>query len=68
VSADLPVIFPTLESAGYTSCAHPRVRVNTAGDLTKPLTECMDCGAQGGHNGWATGGYLNWPRAPLYVP
>jgi hypothetical protein len=67
MGADLPVIFATLEIAGYTACAHPRVRVNTTGDLTKPLTECMDCGAQNNGGSW-TGGYLNWPRAPLLVP
>ena len=63
----LPPLFPTLADAGYTSCQHPRVRVNTTGNLSLPLTQCMDCGAESDGNVW-TGGYLNWPRAALLVP
>lgn len=63
----LPPVFATLMDAGYTSCSHPRVRVNTTGSLDAPLTQCMDCGAQSDGSAW-TGGYLNWPRSPLLVP
>ena len=47
----VPVLFPTLASAGYERCEHPR----------EWQTLCQDCGAVRSSDGW-TGGSLDSPR------
>jgi hypothetical protein len=53
--------FETLRSVGYTECRHPRLKVNTAGDLHAHLTLCMDCGARDGADGSLDFQRLAWP-------
>lgn len=54
---ELPVLFPTLRTASYTRCDHPRSDERT----------CLDCGAVQNATGAWIGGYLEYPRRPLRV-
>lgn len=56
--------FKTLAEVGYTSCQHPRMKINTEGRLDAPLRWCMDCGATWSADGPMHPGTMTYPRYP----
>lgn len=54
---EIPTLFKTLRSVGYTDCRHPRTDDDQA---------CMDCGAVRHGSSWI-GGSLDFTRRPIRV-
>ena len=68
-STDLRTFF-TLIEAGYTSCAHPRLKVNAASlrdeqGYIDALVRCQDCGARGSSAYDLEGGSIFQQRDPV---